>query len=268
MQRNRRPLYFFPPRCFRASLFRRLGLLILFVLLTFGVQAQSIAAEPDSQLGNSRPWSAGVFTAGGFALGYRDVLRLVPPGEPGQELTASIEMQIFSAGFRASKVVTRACGPKLLRGELELGAELLPYWQAHYPRQALTYYFNNGPGRPEGYGRTAPLAEQNRFGIGFTPFLLRWDFSSERRVVPWAQLGGGLLWTNHKFPQYPIRTDNTSVINFTPQAGIGANIFVRPRQSLFFAADAVHISNASLGDHNPGVNVTLQFRVGYSWWRK
>ncbi|MBV8629915.1 MAG: acyloxyacyl hydrolase [Silvibacterium sp.] len=177
-------------------------------------------------------------------------------------------MRIFNAGLRASKVVTRAYGAKLVRGELEIGAELLPYWQAHYPRQSLTYYASNGPGKPEASLKTAPIAEQDRFGIGFTPFLLRWDFSTGARVVPSAQLGGGLLWTNHKFPQYPIRTANTSVINFTPQAGIGTNIFVRPTQSLLFAVDAVHISSASLGDHNPGVNVTMQFRAGYSWWWK
>jgi hypothetical protein len=29
----------------------------------------------------------------------------------------------------------------------------------------------------------------------------------------------------------------------------------------------VHISNASLGDSNPGVNATVQFQIGYSWWK-
>jgi hypothetical protein len=38
---------------------------------------------------------------------------------------------------------------------------------------------------------------------------------------------------NHKFPQYPVRTDNTSVINFTPKFGIGPNLFIQPHQSLF-----------------------------------
>jgi hypothetical protein len=29
----------------------------------------------------------------------------------------------------------------------------------------------------------------------------------------------------------------------------------------------IHISNASLGDHNPGLNFTFQFSAGYSWWK-
>jgi len=84
------------------------------------------------------------------------------------------------------------------------------------------------------------------------------------RTLPWMQLGGGLLWTNHKFP---LLGGSTSVINFTPQVGIGESIFIRKRQSLDFAIKAVHISNAGLGDNNPGINATLQFSMGYSWWR-
>jgi hypothetical protein len=57
------------------------------------------------------------------------------------------------------------------------------------------------------------------------------------------------------------------VINFTPQVGVGVNIFNRPKHSVNFAIKAIHISNASLGDHNPGLNQTIQFSAGYSWWR-
>jgi len=28
----------------------------------------------------------------------------------------------------------------------------------------------------------------------------------------------------------------------------------------------MHISNAGLGDTDPGVNVSLHFSVGYRWW--
>jgi lipid A 3-O-deacylase len=31
--------------------------------------------------------------------------------------------------------------------------------------------------------------------------------------------------------------------------------------------NVVHISSASLGDKNPGVNSSLLFSVGYSWWK-
>jgi hypothetical protein len=31
--------------------------------------------------------------------------------------------------------------------------------------------------------------------------------------------------------------------------------------------NAVHISSASLGDRNPGVNASIQVQVGYTLWK-
>jgi hypothetical protein len=44
--------------------------------------------------------------------------------------------------------------------------------------------------------------------------------------------------------------------------------FMTPRRSIDFGANAVHISSSSLGDKNPGVNASIQFSVGYTWWKK
>jgi hypothetical protein len=49
--------------------------------------------------------------------------------------------------------------------------------------------------------------------------------------------------------------------------GVGFHYFLRPRRSIDFSANAVHISSASLGDKNPGVNASVQFSVGYTWWK-
>ena len=38
-------------------------------------------------------------------------------------------------------------------------------------------------------------------------------------------------------------------------------------RSIDFSANAVHVSSASLGDKNPGVNASVQFTIGYSWWK-
>ena len=61
--------------------------------------------------------------------------------------------------------------------------------------------------------------------------------------------------------------DETSVWNFTPQFGVGVHYFTRPKRSIDFGANAIHISSASLGDKNPGVNASVQFTLGYSWWK-
>ena len=72
-------------------------------------------------------------------------------------------------------------------------------------------------------------------------------------------------------PPYDLINDgpnaDASVWNFTPQGGIGAHYFIRPRRSIDLGVNAVHISSASLGDRNPGVNASLQFSLGYSWWK-
>jgi hypothetical protein len=108
-------------------------------------------------------------------------------------------------------------------------------------------------------------------------------------MAPWVQGAGGLLWTNHKYPAFGgppycspgpcsdinpgvtlinnISSANTSVWNFTPQFGVGLHYFVNAHRSLDFGANAIHISSASLGDKNPGVNASVQFTVGYSWWK-
>jgi hypothetical protein len=95
--------------------------------------------------------------------------------------------------------------------------------------------------------------------------------------MPWIQGAGGLIWTNHKYPAFgntdptnPAETGpsaNTSVWNFTPQFGVGTHYFIKPRRSIDVSANAVHISSASLGDKNPGVNASVQFSIGYSWWK-
>ncbi|MGB7263895.1 MAG: acyloxyacyl hydrolase, partial [Terracidiphilus sp.] len=59
----------------------------------------------------------------------------------------------------------------------------------------------------------------------------------------------------------------TSVWNFSPQGGGGVHIFLRPKRSIDIGVNGVHISSASLGDRNPGVNASVQVQVGFTFWR-
>jgi hypothetical protein len=43
--------------------------------------------------------------------------------------------------------------------------------------------------------------------------------------------------------------------------------FFKDKRSVDFSANAVHISSASLGDKNPGVNASIQVSLGYTWWK-
>jgi hypothetical protein len=59
----------------------------------------------------------------------------------------------------------------------------------------------------------------------------------------------------------------TSVWNFSPQGGGGIHFFTRDGRSLDLGVNGVHISSASLGDRNPGVNASVEVQLGYTFWK-
>lgn len=97
---------------------------------------------------------------------------------------------------------------------------------------------------------------QNAYGASFTPFNLKYNFTHFHGMVPYLELGGGVLFTNHDVP------DGTNSVNFTPQAGLGFHFPVKPgsNKHIGLALRYVHISNAGLSVPNPGVN-TIQFKL-------
>lgn len=209
----------------------------------------------------------GFLVSAGLVPFYEDRWRIAFSGGQRYLYSEKLKLNLMSGSIAGGWMLSGVRGPRPLRGRPELAVELIPVWVADYPRQLLVIC-----SRPLLY-QAASQCQQllawgpyHPFGASITPFLLRWNFmrSNDSHAIPWAQLGGGLLWTNHKFP---LLGGSTSVINFTPQIGFGESTFVRKNQSLDFAFKVVHISNAGLGDNNPGINFTLQFSVGYSWWK-
>jgi hypothetical protein len=88
---------------------------------------------------------------------------------------------------------------------------------------------------------------------------LKWNFAQRGRLVPYFELGGGVLFTNHEVPP------GTSSTNFTPGAAFGVH-FLTDR--LTWSADVryLHISNAGLSGFNPGIN-SVQVRLGIGAFR-
>jgi lipid A 3-O-deacylase len=196
------------------------------------------------------PWEIGAFFQGGLGQGDRS------------------DFTFTSAGARLGKVITDQHLPGVLRGQFEYAGELMPYWQSFTPAPHLA----ETPVEYDGQIGDAlfPYGGGTYTGVSITPIILRWNFVPRRRFAPWIQGAGGLVYTTHKYPpdiEVPHgESGGTSVFNFTPQFGIGFHYFVRPRRSIDFAANAIHISSASLGDRNPGVNASVQFQIGYTWW--
>jgi hypothetical protein len=213
--------------------------------------AQSVAIPQDATpkaVFARLPWEFGPVVQGGLGTDNRS------------------SFHFFSAGAHLGKVLNRPALPGILHGQFEYAGEIFPLWQAYTPGphlQPVTATSNS-------VAETVylPFGGGTFTGVSITPIMLRWNFAAHGRLVPWAQGAGGLIWTNHKFPPdfYP-PFGGTSVWNFTPQFGVGLNYFVKPKRSISFAANAVHISSASLGDHNPGVNASVQFELGYNWWK-
>lgn len=198
------------------------------------------------------PWNWGAFFDGGVSAGVKPSSRYL------------------SIGARAGKVMSDPAGPGFLHGQFEYSAEIMPWWQGH--TGTFTRYNLTATSNPKVADISGPYQTGGAYnGVSLTPIVLRWDFTGTRRIMPFVQGAGGLIWTNHKFPPVgPLPEpghQGTSVWNFTPQFGVGFQYFLKPKRSITFNANAVHISNASLGDANPGVNATIQFQLGYSWWK-
>lgn len=196
-------------------------------------------------------WEFGPFANGGFGVGDR------------------ASYKFFDVGIHAGRVLTPPVGPGLLRGQFEFAGELMPLWQAYTPAphiQTLTYIDNGVT-----HYVHLPYGGGTFTGVSVTPVILRWNFKGTGKLVPFLQGAGGLIWTSHKFPPDYLVPKGvpgaTSVFNFTPQFGVGFHYFVRPKRSISFGANAVHISSASLGDRNPGVNASVQLQLGYTWWK-
>ncbi len=230
------------------------GTVLAFLLPPTGAAQDSTSVVPpppiDSLLAG-KPWEYGAFVNGGVGTGNRDTYKF------------------FWAGLHAGKVLTDPIGKGILRGQFELAADIIPLWQAYTPKYLRANCYQQ-PGGPLTCSNLFPTGGTYT-GVSITPDILRWNLRSRGRFSPWIQGAGGLIWTDHKFPPvgpYPIPKHlGTSVFNYTPQFGLGVHYFIGPRQSITFAANAVHISNASMGDSNPGVNASVQLSIGYSWWK-
>jgi lipid A 3-O-deacylase len=148
-------------------------------------------------------------------------------------------VQMVRAGVRVGRVMTRELGSGWARGTFEMDAEIMP----------LDYVLWNG--------------YRNVYGAGVNPVVVKWNFTRGKKVIPYLLAQGGMLWTNDRIPP-----GNTSKINFLSGPGVGLNYFLRSRRSVNIDLRATHLSNGSLGDHNPGINSSLQISVGYNWWKQ
>jgi lipid A 3-O-deacylase len=144
----------------------------------------------------------------------------------------------FTFGGRIGRVLTSEHGGGILRGTFEWGAEATPV-------EIFNYH-------------------EATYAGGIMPVVLKWNFTGggKRRVAPFLEAVSGALFSADNFP-----AGDTARVNFQSGAGIGFNAFTRQKRAVTFNLRALHISNASIGNHNPGINASLQVQIGYSWFK-
>ncbi|HTS11515.1 MAG TPA: acyloxyacyl hydrolase [Candidatus Limnocylindrales bacterium] len=153
----------------------------------------------------------------------------------GLGLGKSSSTQFFDAGGRAGLALTGEHLPGLLRGNFEWAVDAMPVYPVFTTKGVV-------------------------YGGSFKPVIWQWNFTHGKRLAPYVAAAGGIVFTTSNVPP-----GDTSTVNFTSQLVVGTRIFTRSHRAFFFEGELGHLSNASLGNHNPGYNITLLFNVGYSW---
>jgi hypothetical protein len=219
----------------------------LSALVLLSVSHVALAETPQAGPASAK-WEFGPFLQGGTGVGVRS------------------DFQFFAAGIEGGRSLTPVLGAGVFRGRFELAGNVMPFWQAYTPAAHTETMVVQGKTLVERVGGGTFT------GASVTPVIFRWNFTPRTsKLKPWVQAAGGLIYTTHKFPpnaEVPHGTPGgTSVFNFSPQGGGGIRYFLSPSRSVDFGVNGVHISSASLGDRNPGVNASVQFTLGYTWWK-
>jgi hypothetical protein len=141
---------------------------------------------------------------------------------------------IWNAGLRYGWVLTGSHLPGFLKGRFEYAVDAVPAYLIFQPSGTV-------------------------YGVGLNPLNLKWNFLSHRNISPYLELSGGTLFTTSKVPP------GTSGVNFTSGAAMGTHFLGKKAWAI--EARYLHISNAGLGDLNPGINL-FEIRLGVGKFRK
>jgi hypothetical protein len=123
------------------------------------------------------------------------------------------------------RVLTDQRGPGWMRGRFEWLVEVSPFF--------------------------VEWAEGRARGAGIVPLGWRWNLQPRGRVFPYAEVGGGALWTTDAMPA------GTTGSNFMTHAGVGVRVLGGDGRGLMVGYRLHHISNGNRVARNPGVNAHM-----------
>jgi len=97
------------------------------------------------------------------------------------------------------------------------------------------------------------------YASGGSPIAIQLNWLRSHRLQPFFTSGGGFLYFNQ--PEF-----HATRLNFTAQVAVGLQVFTSKHHSLDFGYRYHHISNANLGNVNPGMDSHVLF-AGFSFLR-
>ena len=143
--------------------------------------------------------------------------------------------QTFLVAGRLGRVLTHQLGSNALRGSFEMAVDVIPineFW----------------------------IGGNAQYAGAIDPFIAKWNITGGKTVSPYLAAVAGVVFSPSNLPP-----GNTSQVNFTSGLELGAQWFRQSKNSINFALKIYHLSNASIGTLNPGINGAVQFMVGYTW---
>ncbi len=162
----------------------------------------------------------------------------------------------FAGAFENGHAFSSTVGAR--NYQLESRYERLIYWREPF---AVRWVFDAVPMALVGDPHTSNGHRAYAYGVGGSPVGAQVNFVHYRHVEPFLTSGGGFLYFNHRM------FGTTQQFNFTAQLGGGVQLFTSSRRTAIdLGYKYHHISNANLGDQNPGLDSHMLF-VGLSLFR-
>lgn len=110
----------------------------------------------------------------------------------------------------------------------------------------------------------APVSKPARtiYGAGFNPLGMQLNFRNTKKVQPFADIHGGLLYFQEQVPVL-----GSQQFNFTASWGGGVQFFTRENKTVSVGYRFHHLSNNEGAPRNPGNDANV-FYVGFSWLKR
>lgn len=110
--------------------------------------------------------------------------------------------------------------------------------------------------------QTITSERTTRYGFGASPLGIQANFRPRKRVQPFIEATGGLLYLSKRTPNYV-----GTRFQFTADVGGGIEFKLKEKRAFTVGYKYFHISNGNRGVQNPGFDNNLIY-VGYTFFSK